>query len=146
MASDRIHLSGEEEKAKPGAGDPFWSGKGFAAVLWNPGKEASLYSAVLAGNGEHLAALSSCLRIGWAADIRHLLRWHWGLKKGSDLGIGFCRLHPHPCGCPLNRTPVRRVSVCLQARKLKSGGWARGEGLAGRQEGQRDFPYTFGGA
>lgn len=39
MASDRIHLSGEEEKAKPRAGDPFWSGKGFAEVLWTRGRK-----------------------------------------------------------------------------------------------------------
>lgn len=74
-----------------------------------------------------------CMCIGRAAETRHLLRWHWGLKKGSGLGIGFCRLHPRVCGCPLHRTPVGRVSVCLQAGKLRRGEWARGEGLPGRR-------------
>lgn len=144
MASDRIHLSGEEEEAKPSAGDPFWSGKGFAEVLRNPGEQASLYSAILAGNGEHLAALSACLCIGWAAETRHLLRWHWGLKKGSDLGIGFCQLHPHPCGCPLHRIPMRPVSVSA-GKETEEWGMGKRRRL-GRQEGQRDFPCTFGGA
>lgn len=139
MASDRIHLSGEEEKAEPSAGDPSCRGKGLAEVPWNPGKEASLCPAVLAGNGEHLAALSSCLCVGWAAESRRLLRWHRGLTEGSDLGIALCRLRP--TGCPLHRTPVG-----FQAGKLRRGERARGGGWAGRQKGQRGFSCAFGGA
>lgn len=76
-------------------------------------------------NGEHLAALSSCPCIGWAAESRRVLR---ALKEGSDLGIAFCRLHPSRC--PLRRTPW---DVRLQAQKLRRGEWARGGGWAGRR-------------
>lgn len=127
-ASGRIHPPGEAEKAQPSAGDPSWRAEGFAQVLQNPGNEAAPHSAVLAGNGEHLAAFSSCLCAGWAAETKHPCGGTGVPRKGQIWGLLLPASHPAGREAADRDTEARGTG---ERRKLS------------RQKGQRGFSCLF---